>query len=59
MGAAGISVIALAIVLIFFITQRRQGNAAWQRYRERQRRRRHRPATDEPPDPNFQFDRPE
>ena len=55
----GIAVIALVVVLVFFITQRRQGNASWQRYLERQGRRRQRPPTNEPPDPNFQFDRPE
>jgi hypothetical protein len=50
---------ASVIALIFFLTQKRQSNAAWQRFRDRFERRQQRAVRDEPPDPNVQFDKPE
>jgi hypothetical protein len=59
MGAAlFLSLIAVALVLAFFLGQGRRRDGAWERYRERIRQRRQRPRLDEPPDPNFQFDSP-
>jgi hypothetical protein len=59
MGIALVSVAALVIVLMFFITQKRRGDAAWERYRERHRKRQERPRNPEPPDPNLRFDKSE
>lgn len=50
---------ASVIALIFFLTQRRQSNTAWQRFRERFERRQQRALRDEPPDSNLQFDKSE
>jgi hypothetical protein len=51
--------LACVIALTFFLSQKRQSNAAWRRFRERFERRQHRAVRDEPPDPNFPFDKPE
>jgi hypothetical protein len=55
----GLSGVAIVIVLVFFVTQKRQRDAAWERYRERYLKRQQRAIRDEPIDPNFQFNKPE
>lgn len=53
-----LAVIATAIALIYFLTQRRQQNEIWRRFRNRKRARRPHPSPEQPIDPTFQFDRP-
>jgi len=53
--AVWICVIALLLVLIYFLTQRRSTDDAWQRYRRRKIERR-RPSPDQPIDERFNFD---
>lgn len=53
-----LAVLALLIVLIYFWSQGRQREDAWQSFRQRHREgRRHHPP-EQPIDPNFQFDQP-
>ncbi|HEX3146995.1 MAG TPA: hypothetical protein VHR66_02870 [Gemmataceae bacterium] len=59
MGVVFLSIAALLIVVIYFVSQKRRGDATWERYRERHRKRQERVVKDEPIDPNFQFDQKE
>lgn len=52
-----ISAIALLFVLIYFLTQKRRADDAWQRYRRRRMARRE-PPPDRPIDETFIFDKP-
>jgi len=53
----GVNAVALVIVLIYFLTQRRQTQEIWHRFRKRQIERRGNPLPDQS-SPVFQFDRP-
>ncbi|MGH7171494.1 MAG: hypothetical protein ACRELF_01705 [Gemmataceae bacterium] len=51
-----LALVALLLVLFYFWNQRRHRDDAWQRFRQRHRERlRHHPS-EQPIDPNFQFD---
>jgi len=49
-----IALLAFVIVLVYFLSQRR--DETWERYRQRQRERSRRTGPAQPPDPNFRFD---
>lgn len=51
-----LSLLAVALVLLFFLSQRR--DRTWQDYRRRQRERPRPAGPERPIDPTFQFDEP-